>query len=210
MGRWGLRLFEGDHDMDLASDLDSAFDGDPNLLRISELVNGCWDTMEEYNASIIAMRKKLDMNGLGERFLQHWRHDKTGLDPEYRFIVAGALMMRAGAKIDQSHIQHMRHLAGQVTCNQKYTLPMFDLGFRAPGRAQFLAALDHYQPGTPRDFGEPSCFQCGKAKEDIGKPPMKCAHCKMVWYCDKDCQKAHWRIHKPECKPMEERFMLNV
>lgn len=26
-----------------------------------------------------------------------------------------------------------------------------------------------------------------------------CARCKIVGYCDVDCQRAHWRVHKPFC-----------
>ncbi|KAF6752084.1 hypothetical protein DFP72DRAFT_906060 [Ephemerocybe angulata] len=34
-----------------------------------------------------------------------------------------------------------------------------------------------------------------------GKPgTMACANCKLVSYCSKDCQRAHWKIHKQDCK----------
>jgi tetratricopeptide (TPR) repeat protein len=29
--------------------------------------------------------------------------------------------------------------------------------------------------------------------------PMRCANCHMVSYCNKDCQRAHWKEHKKEC-----------
>ena len=28
----------------------------------------------------------------------------------------------------------------------------------------------------------------------------KCSLCDLVHYCNKDCQRAHWRMHKKECK----------
>jgi hypothetical protein len=32
---------------------------------------------------------------------------------------------------------------------------------------------------------------------------MKCGACKAVYYCDRDCQKAHWPLHKLMCKSGE-------
>lgn len=31
----------------------------------------------------------------------------------------------------------------------------------------------------------------------------RCGRCKKVNYCSAECQKAHWKSHKPECKPVE-------
>ncbi|TFK26532.1 hypothetical protein FA15DRAFT_667427 [Coprinopsis marcescibilis] len=28
-----------------------------------------------------------------------------------------------------------------------------------------------------------------------------CARCKTVFYCSKECQTAHWKVHKPDCIP---------
>jgi len=33
--------------------------------------------------------------------------------------------------------------------------------------------------------------------------PLFCARCKIAAYCDKICQTAAWRTHKPECAPPE-------
>ena len=44
---------------------------------------------------------------------------------------------------------------------------------------------------------KPSCDYCGKT--DV--PLFACSGCKQVKYCSKECQKNHWRIHKPDCKP---------
>lgn len=32
---------------------------------------------------------------------------------------------------------------------------------------------------------------------------MLCGGCKNVHYCDRKCQRAHWKEHKPKCKEME-------
>jgi MYND finger len=42
--------------------------------------------------------------------------------------------------------------------------------------------------------GEPACFQCGKTTE-----VKRCANCQSAWYCSRDCQKAHWKVHKRTC-----------
>lgn len=39
------------------------------------------------------------------------------------------------------------------------------------------------------------CGACGAAN-----PPSRCAQCGLVFYCSRDCQKAHWKDHKRVCK----------
>lgn len=38
------------------------------------------------------------------------------------------------------------------------------------------------------------CSTCGDEK-----PDKKCSKCKQVQYCDRECQRLHWPIHKKEC-----------
>ncbi|KAL7050097.1 hypothetical protein ACKWTF_003955 [Chironomus riparius] len=38
------------------------------------------------------------------------------------------------------------------------------------------------------------CSTCGDEK-----PDKKCSKCKQVQYCDRECQRLHWSIHKKEC-----------
>lgn len=40
----------------------------------------------------------------------------------------------------------------------------------------------------------PTCNTCGEEK-----PAKKCSKCKVVQYCDRNCQRLHWPIHKKEC-----------
>lgn len=209
MGRWGYRLFEGDIDFDLASEFDNAFkerkedeEDEENEIDLSAMIH--LTELVEDN------RKKLDA-GLGDKLLDKFRAKEDDLwFGELRVILLGAIMMRAGAKIKDDDMQHLRELANKFPGIEGFRLPISDDGLRGPGKAQFLAALDNYKPGTPRDFQDPSCFKCGKVKADIGKAPLKCARCKAAWYCDKDCQKAHWTAHKSVCVPPGQRVMLNV
>jgi hypothetical protein len=46
------------------------------------------------------------------------------------------------------------------------------------------------------------CFQCHRhTRPDKGKL-LKCAHCASVYYCSRDCQRAHWKEHKRDCDDM--------
>ena len=40
------------------------------------------------------------------------------------------------------------------------------------------------------------CFQCGKR----GHKLPKCTQCTQAYYCNADCQRKHWKKHKPVCR----------
>lgn len=139
----------------------------------------------ELAREVIQERRKLD-SGLGDRLMDKCVAEQdTAWDGQYRVIIAGALLMRAGARIKPEHMQALRDMVPKIGCNYGFTLPPFDGGFRQAGRNQFLAALDNYVPGTPRDFNVPSCFTCGKTSLDLGVSPQGCSRCKKAWYCNK-------------------------
>ncbi|KAK1985055.1 hypothetical protein LZ30DRAFT_402207 [Colletotrichum cereale] len=215
MGRLGYRLFESDIDLDLASDVDDIIlvrNGSESL-RFSHILDQSdlfdpslaqdYYQIEEYRLEvekiIITIRNHLD-SGLGDKLFDKYRTKENDFLGQYRVVLVGALMMMAGAEIKKEHVQHLRDLVPHIDCHHGYTLPFNDLGFRGPGKAQFLAALDNYQPGTPRNYREPSCFHCGKVRADLGKTLKECGRCRGAWYCGLDCQKAHWKLHKPFCK----------
>lgn len=43
-------------------------------------------------------------------------------------------------------------------------------------------------------MNDTSCTACGEEKAS-----KKCSQCKVAQYCDKDCQKFHWFVHKKQC-----------
>lgn len=107
-----------------------------------------------------SVRAKFNANNLGERLMtkSHAKEGKVDVvivtTGEYKTIILGALMMRVGAKINDEDLQHLRDLVPKVVCIPGTTWALGDVGFRGPGKAQFLAALDAYEPGKPRSFQE--------------------------------------------------------
>ncbi len=41
---------------------------------------------------------------------------------------------------------------------------------------------------------ESRCAECGK-----GGKTLQCTRCRKVRYCSRECQKSHWKTHKPAC-----------
>ena len=47
------------------------------------------------------------------------------------------------------------------------------------------------------------CNTCGEEK-----PAKKCSKCKVVQYCDRNCQRLHWFVHKKSCARLEHNGQL--
>ena len=41
---------------------------------------------------------------------------------------------------------------------------------------------------------------CGASCCDTLGASLRCAQCRLVWYCSRQCQKVDWRVHKQTCK----------
>jgi len=46
-------------------------------------------------------------------------------------------------------------------------------------------------------INEDKCSNCQQHSEDL----LTCSRCHLVQYCHRNCQKKHWKTHKPHCKP---------
>ena len=72
--------------------------------------------------------------------------------------------------------------------------------------AQAYALLATTPPGVETDdtihvvlgylCGNLSC----RAHRSHGTQLKSCSQCRSIWYCGKDCQKTHWRVHKLVCQ----------
>ena len=88
-----------------------------------------------------------------------------------------------------------------------------------------FSAGDHpqLQAFLQRAIEEPTphfnhCARCTSAKlkevdasSNTHGQLLRCSRCKMVKYCSKACQKAHWRAcHRESCVPAQERSLLHA
>lgn len=63
----------------------------------------------------------------------------------------------------------------------------------------FVCALEEHQRGV-------RCSACWKPKNRAEQQRLlRCSHCKVVSYCGKVCQRAHWKTHKPMCTRFQKR-----
>ena len=63
----------------------------------------------------------------------------------------------------------------------------------SPSALSLIKSIINGQTGFS-DSEKLICNTCGEEN-----PTKKCSRCKSVQYCDKECQKLHWLIHKKNC-----------
>jgi MYND finger len=63
-------------------------------------------------------------------------------------------------------------------------------------RVEYLGRTDHKNMLCTVGFYK--CANCDNDDSEIKK--LACNSCKLAFYCDKECQKAHWRVHKVVCR----------
>lgn len=103
-----------------------------------------------------AFRDKLNA-GLCDKLFKEFRSKENTFwipDRKMYTVILAAMVMQSGARISDDNMQHLHEIVPQIHSSPGYALPFGDEGFRDPGRAQFLAALEYYKPGTPRTFCE--------------------------------------------------------
>lgn len=66
-------------------------------------------------------------------------------------------------------------------------------GWPCCGLADHIKQIDQAsKPPTPAP-------QCQKCHADLHDNANRCSSCKRVSYCNRECQKADWKDHKPQC-----------
>jgi hypothetical protein len=184
MGRWGHRklhslafttqsadslfgMFEGDTDCDLESEVQSAIQKKLAANGVTLNEDEFMDLMNSFDSSraqpekpaidATTLRAHLD-HGICDEVLQDIIVKKSGsfeFYGPYSAVVAGAVMMKVGAKISTEHRRYLRQAAVQSESHAGYRLPIGDLAFRDPGQKQFLTAIENYVDGQPRSFHAP-------------------------------------------------------
>ncbi|KDR66399.1 hypothetical protein GALMADRAFT_1160089 [Galerina marginata CBS 339.88] len=74
--------------------------------------------------------------------------------------------------------------------------------------SNFLTNLKTLPPRKSLALGNSKsccCFRCGRAPA-VNEPSFsKCARCKSVFYCSRECQKKDWPVHKRACSDSEKQ-----
>ncbi|KAG7055797.1 acyl-CoA dehydrogenase domain-containing protein [Colletotrichum scovillei] len=78
------------------------------------------------------------------------------------------------------------------TWSEVRDLMMNFMGARRPRTA--TTAPSAVSPGNSS-----KCHGCGLSSENFPSPMKKCSACQKAWYHSQDCQRSHWKTHKPTC-----------
>ena len=161
MGRWGQRLFEGDMDLDIAYAISTEAGAELLYHEIDETDSNDSDepALQGFrrgrpkSLGLEATRALLNDGRLVRMFEKYKTNEELFPSKEYYVVILGALAMGVGATITHEHMELLQNVHKEIPVNKGYTLPLFDLGFRADGAAQFQDALNGYKnDGTPWDF----------------------------------------------------------
>ncbi|KKY33154.1 hypothetical protein UCDDA912_g06888 [Diaporthe ampelina] len=169
MGRWGMRLFEGDRDIDIALEINTALgDGEDMDLRLSRMVHQtdmcappdirAYYETDEYKKKLEGVvaesRNKLNC-GVGDQLFQIFRKREHEPNGKYRVILVGAIMLRAGAMIKDDDLNHLRGLVGEIPCRDGLN-PVLRSN---PARPSALASLAAGRDGGDWGFRHPGKVQ---------------------------------------------------
>jgi hypothetical protein len=62
-----------------------------------------------------------------------------------------------------------------------------------------LTSIVAFQPAPVQPGDGERCHGCGMSRQCFFQPLKTCSGCKGAFYHSKDCQKKHWKRHKPTC-----------
>ena len=57
---------------------------------------------------------------------------------------------------------------------------------------------------TPLGCSNPGCVRLEGESERKAAGKV-CTGCKVAWYCGRECQVAHWKVHKGVCKRLQQQ-----
>lgn len=213
MGCWGRGLFQSDDDYDIVRDLSAMF--------------GC-DIFTPENEERAGIVKQLNDGLLARKFDKIMAHNfqpATSYHSRDRIvIILGILAMQLGAKIEHRHLTAMKVLRSKlpdmvqqlqvVTALDEYknngtewvlgSKGLVDtMGYAADGKTEYENGDGFWSSGLGHSADEDpyphtyskKCLSCG----DDEAEPVRCSRCQMARYCNRDCQKRDWPVHKQVC-----------
>ncbi|KAJ6488866.1 hypothetical protein C8R45DRAFT_993058 [Mycena sanguinolenta] len=120
--------------------------------------------------------------------VQYQHYDRPGVYPGWAQNLAGATL------------QQQNLLVRILRRNSKRILSTYRPDGMEIGNGFELSFLIPIGPLTLKDRGKHStiegCPNCGETAVDL----KKCARCLGVSYCSRECQKNHWKAHRPICQ----------
>jgi hypothetical protein len=169
MGSWGMRLFEGDRDLDIVLEINSALgDSDDKDLHLSQMAHQtdmcappdarAYYETEEYKKKLqdtVSDRRNTLNSGVGDELFRIFRKKEHEPNGKYRVVLVGAIVMRAGAKVKDDDFNHLRELVGQIPCRDGLTPVLRGISGRPSALRLLAAGLD----GSDNGFRHPGKVQ---------------------------------------------------
>ncbi len=59
--------------------------------------------------------------------------------------------------------------------------------------------------GTAEQFYGLHLYRCWYCKRVLLKP-LQCGQCQSIAYCSKECQRAHWHVHRSACADVRDKL----
>ena len=133
MGRWGQRLFEGDQDLDVASDISAAAGAELLHYEIDKTESETSGSDALKGLGVEATRALLNDRRLTSLFEKYKADHILFPSNNYYIVILGALAMGVGATITTEQMERLRTAHKDTSVVDGYALPLFDCGFRTEG-----------------------------------------------------------------------------
>lgn len=101
-------------------------------------------------------------------------------EPEVKVVSLEEFVKMGGRKLSAAEVEELKH-KGCESCRKD----------REAGRPPHIPQILMVDMSK----AHAGCAQC---KETMCKL-QRCTNCRSIYYCSKDCQKAHWPLHKATC-----------
>lgn len=73
----------------------------------------------------------------------------------------------------------------------------------APSSTPIAESQSEGSSSASRQVSPTACAQCGKSPDSV----KECIKCHSVSYCNKECQKAHFKAHKKACPILAQEYV---